>query len=197
MSDAMFNSPVCGIYLLRDADGNVLYVGQSKQVLARLAQHLAAGKSFQCVTVIPCEEAQLDDLEGLLIRAICPPLNGTPGPRSGLWPDEAFHWGAVPPRVRKVCDGITPDMQARIDRKNARNAAAAGRASESRRIADMSAAKTSAGYLSPNEVCAILKIDSDTLNKASKGNPAFPQPIKLSRGITRYRRSDVEEWVAA
>lgn len=49
--------------------------------------------------------------------------------------------------------------------------------------------------LTTREVTALLKLDRSTLwDWTRKGR--FPKPIKLGRA-TRYRRSDIEAWLAS
>jgi predicted DNA-binding transcriptional regulator AlpA len=92
----MFDSAICGIYLLRDEFGHVVYVGQSVNCVARIGTHSAdASKSFKSVTIIPRPEDELDDWEGFLIRALCPSQQGTEGPASKFW-GGAIHIGPPP-----------------------------------------------------------------------------------------------------
>jgi excisionase family DNA binding protein len=68
-----------GIYFLCVGDG-VVYVGQSVCPVARVAQHLTSGKVFDRAFVYPCLPEHLNLLEGALIRALVPELNGNGGP---------------------------------------------------------------------------------------------------------------------
>ena len=94
--------PVCGIYILRNSKGQPVYVGQSTNVLARIGDHANdINKVFCGITVLECEREELDDLEGLLIKVLAPPLNGNPG----VSPDiikSIQHWGAVPADVERL-----------------------------------------------------------------------------------------------
>ena len=65
---------ICGIYFLVK-DYRVVYVGQSKQVFARIATH-SANKDFDSIAYIPCAPDILDKLESLYIHTLNPPLNG-------------------------------------------------------------------------------------------------------------------------
>lgn len=79
---------VCGVYMLTDPVGHPLYVGQSVNVFARLSAH--GDKEFHGVRILPCDREHLNDIEGLLIRLLRPPLNGhakgwNGAPQSRLW----------------------------------------------------------------------------------------------------------------
>ena len=63
-----------GVYFLLK-EGNVVYVGQSINVYARIMQH--KDKCFDTFAYIPCENGQLDILESLYIHLLRPSLNGT------------------------------------------------------------------------------------------------------------------------
>lgn len=62
-----------GVYFLVDS-GKVVYVGQSVNVYARIAQH--HDKVFDSFAFIPCEKDMLNALESLYIHVLRPPLNG-------------------------------------------------------------------------------------------------------------------------
>ena len=66
---------ICGVYFLVH-DGRVVYVGQSVNVIARIAQHIADGKKFSRMAYVPCNRENLDVLESLYIHLLRPPLNG-------------------------------------------------------------------------------------------------------------------------
>ena len=61
-----------GVYFLIDS-GKVVYVGQSVNVYARIAQH--HDKVFDSFAFIPCAKDMLDSLESLYIHVLHPPLN--------------------------------------------------------------------------------------------------------------------------
>lgn len=63
-----------GVYFLVQAE-RVVYIGQSVNILARIAQHRAS-KDFDRFAFVPCEREDLDALESLYIHFIKPPLNG-------------------------------------------------------------------------------------------------------------------------
>lgn len=65
----------CGIYFLI-AEGRIVYVGQSINVLWRLGQH-AAERVFDAWHWIPCAREGLDQLEHAYIRALRPAWNKT------------------------------------------------------------------------------------------------------------------------
>lgn len=63
----------CGIYFLMK-DGEIVYVGQSVNVLSRLTHHLPE-KAFDAWHWIPCDRGALDQLERRYIDLFLPPLN--------------------------------------------------------------------------------------------------------------------------
>lgn len=64
----------CGVYFLVK-EGAVVYVGQSVNVHARIAQHRQQ-KEFDRFGFVPCDESALDVLESLYIHVLRPTLNG-------------------------------------------------------------------------------------------------------------------------
>lgn len=83
-------SPICGVYALLVGD-EIRYVGQSLDVQARLASHVAAGKVFDRVAIYPCQVDKLLELEASFIATLKPPENHTksgrlvlPVPRSAI-----------------------------------------------------------------------------------------------------------------
>ncbi|WP_186260300.1 phage integrase Arm DNA-binding domain-containing protein [Burkholderia gladioli] len=72
---ATFYDHVCGVYFLL-SQGAIVYVGQSKNVLGRIATHRAEGeKRFDRVFVVECKASELDHLEALYIDKFCPIYN--------------------------------------------------------------------------------------------------------------------------
>lgn len=69
-----------GIYFLM-REGEVVYVGQSVDVLHRIARHRREGKHFDAYSYMECEAADLDRLERLYIRALVPEDNMSFGNR--------------------------------------------------------------------------------------------------------------------
>ena len=70
---------VCGVYFLCDENSNILYIGQSIAPLSRLGQHRSRGRVFARAFLLPAPKAELDRIEGALIRHFNPPLNGVGG----------------------------------------------------------------------------------------------------------------------
>lgn len=66
-----------GIYFLC-LDGDVVYVGQSMKLNARVGSH--TDKEFDRAFVFPCVPEHLDHLEGAFIKAWKPKYNGNGGP---------------------------------------------------------------------------------------------------------------------
>lgn len=67
-------SDMSGIYFLIK-DGEVVYIGQSVSIFARIAEHRKS-KDFDSINWIPCKKEMLDKMESLYIHFIQPPLNG-------------------------------------------------------------------------------------------------------------------------
>ena len=67
-----------GVYFLV-ANGSIVYVGQSVNVLSRVGSHMES-KIFDQVFYLPLPEAEYDAVESAFIRWLRPPLNGNPGP---------------------------------------------------------------------------------------------------------------------
>ena len=63
-----------GVYFLID-NNEVVYVGQSVNIYARIAQH--TDKRFTHYAVIPCQPESLNKLESLYIHLLTPRLNGS------------------------------------------------------------------------------------------------------------------------
>lgn len=67
--------PPC-VYFLIDA-GAVVYIGQSRHLPSRLAQHNQNGKRWERVLFMPVPESELLRVEAQWIAALQPPLNKT------------------------------------------------------------------------------------------------------------------------
>ena len=68
--------PMCGIYFLLDSDDRVLYVGQSRDILARLTAHRRAREiAFARCVYQPFEQEELERAEGFYIHRFKPPHN--------------------------------------------------------------------------------------------------------------------------
>jgi hypothetical protein len=66
---------VSGVYYLYE-NGVVLYIGQSRNVYSRIAQHMAGAQfTFDCFAVQPCEPEALLRLEAEAIRRHMPRWN--------------------------------------------------------------------------------------------------------------------------
>lgn len=75
---AVPTSTASGIYFLIRA-GEVVYVGQSLDVLHRIARHRREGRPFDAYAVLECTVDKLDELERLYIRAFVPEDNWSMG----------------------------------------------------------------------------------------------------------------------
>jgi len=65
---------IIGVYFLFDGD-DLVYVGQSRNVLYRVGGHLKSIKEFDSYGVVECEADQLDSLEAAYIKRYQPILN--------------------------------------------------------------------------------------------------------------------------
>lgn len=179
-------SSVCGVYLLRDSEGSVMYVGQSVNVLGRIGAHAGdIAKTFASITVLECERDQLDDLEGLLIRTLSPPLNGGPGPQSALLKG-IQHWGPVPKSKRRFGDGLTYPAKESDDlvrlMRDVRIKANVGQNAEG-----------FVGTKSISELCGGIGLGTITRLEREEGFPAS----KKVGGKRIWRKIDVLHWLDA
>ena len=79
-----------GVYFLVAGD-TVVYIGQSVSVAARISTHRREKtKSFDYALFLPVPESELDAVEGSLIRAIKPPLNGKSAPLPNISSANAY-----------------------------------------------------------------------------------------------------------
>jgi len=77
----LFQSQPC-IYYLLDANDEVIYIGQTRNLYSRLIKHRFAGKNFVRYTFFPCEEGDLDRLEQEAIAKFKLATNKAPVTRS-------------------------------------------------------------------------------------------------------------------
>lgn len=63
-----------GVYFLM-LMGSIVYVGQTTDLLGRLARHRRLGREFDSYNFIPVERARLDEVESAYIAALMPRLN--------------------------------------------------------------------------------------------------------------------------
>jgi hypothetical protein len=70
----------CGVYFLMHR-GEVVYVGQSIDILGRISKHRREGKVFDAFNFIPCERSRALALEAQYITALLPALNSSFGVR--------------------------------------------------------------------------------------------------------------------
>ena len=76
---------LCGVYFLLDGE-EVVYVGQSVNVYARVANHRES-KRFATAICIPVPRDELDAVESAFIRRLRPRLNKS-GLSEGPWPGD-------------------------------------------------------------------------------------------------------------
>lgn len=67
-------SAACGIYFLI-REGEVSYIGQTKDVFLRLSKHRRDGRRFDAYNFLPCPESELDRMERMYIEAFMPKEN--------------------------------------------------------------------------------------------------------------------------
>lgn len=77
ISNAQQLNNVCGIYFLIK-DGEIVYVGQSVSVMARIQSHTAS-KEFDSFSFLPCKREILNVIESLYIHLLEPSGNGKAG----------------------------------------------------------------------------------------------------------------------
>lgn len=122
---------VPGVYFLFK-EGDLIYVGQSKDCYARIDAHRGNGRPFDLATVMPLEPQFLGQVEKALIRSYKPPGNVTHAQKSG--PGRAADTQAAPnfarmqfkrvfPEPPKFAPG--PDALGTISRGKARDLASA------------------------------------------------------------------------
>lgn len=92
-------APIVGVYFLI-AGTEVVYVGQSRNVCARIQAHVG-NKIFDKIAVLRVEAAELDFVESVYIHALGPRLNGPP-PKSLA---QLAEFNAKPPTRRR---GVGP-----------------------------------------------------------------------------------------
>ena len=69
-----------GVYFLING-ADVVYVGQSVDVLKRISRHMTDGRVFQSFAFLSCPESELDRIEKLYITALMPEWNMSLGNR--------------------------------------------------------------------------------------------------------------------
>jgi hypothetical protein len=75
VDSAIGRSELCGVYFLI-LGGEVVYIGQSKNVYRRIGRHCDDEKvEFDSFNVLPCHESRLDELESAYISALMPLFN--------------------------------------------------------------------------------------------------------------------------
>lgn len=72
-----------GVYFLL-SEGEVTYVGQSVDVLHRVARHRREGRAYDAFSYIECERSEMDRLEALYIKAFIPVGNISFGKPAGM-----------------------------------------------------------------------------------------------------------------
>ena len=99
-----------GVYFLVHKN-KVVYIGQSISPLARISSHTINGKKFDSAFLVPVPSYALDAVEGALIRALKPPLNGGESrKKSGnlMAPGNSIEDQSA---INKFCPGLTNKSQ--------------------------------------------------------------------------------------
>lgn len=92
-----------GVYFLLRGE-NVIYVGQSVDVLHRIARHRREGRMFDAFAYIECVAADLDRLESSYIKALVPEENWSFGNSTQLTRPQVRR-----PRKPRPLTAATPD----------------------------------------------------------------------------------------
>ena len=66
--------PLTGVYFMVKDDA-IVYIGKSLDIQLRLLMHKGNDRDYDRVWYIPCDAADLDDLEKAAILTLLPPLN--------------------------------------------------------------------------------------------------------------------------
>lgn len=94
-SEIRCEKPICGVYFLLE-DAEVVYVGQSINVISRLASHVTEGqKQFNRWTYIEVERANLDHVESFYITLLRPRHNKAGVPKLLAQNDPAINGEAA------------------------------------------------------------------------------------------------------
>ncbi len=74
MQEAQPIRKITGIYFLI-MNEEIVYVGQSVNILQRVGSHISEGKKFNKFSFVECNESQLRVIESVYIKMIQPMLN--------------------------------------------------------------------------------------------------------------------------
>ena len=164
-----------------------MYVGQSVNVLARVGQHAGdLSKMFHGVSILECERDALDDLEGLLIQSIAPPLNTSLGTHP-KFVKSTQHWGRVPKRIRDM----TP---IKFERTQAREVT--GLEDLIRHVQNISKLPDQVvGYANATEAGNLMGGMSAQALKSLSEREGFPSHKKIG-GRLVWNRAAIIEWIA-
>lgn len=191
MSDLshLIMNQTAGVYILRDKDGAITYVGQSSNVAARISAH-SKQKEFSSACILQCKKEHLNDIEAILIKAICPQENTKHGtPESSLL--EGIFWvGEIPESVSKVRAKKEPLVKLDEPKRVESHRAVQARTSQ---LTSTSAPHRRIPTAAVRKICGNISdmtlwrwLDNEALN--------FPKPIYIGR--RRYwREADVVAWL--
>lgn len=74
LDGALERHKICGIYFLI-RERNIVYVGQSQDIMARLSTHANGDKLFDSFNFVACDPAELSNLEAEYIVQLNPEYN--------------------------------------------------------------------------------------------------------------------------
>jgi len=74
-TEVHFGPGIYGLFV----HGELVYIGQSKNVFSRISEHARRGRKFTHYNIIPCTEYELDYFEALLIEKLSPSQNISTG----------------------------------------------------------------------------------------------------------------------
>lgn len=183
-----------GVYILRDKNGVITYIGQSVNVASRILSH-SKQRKFESACILQCKKEHLNDIEGILIKALCPRENTKKGtPESSLLQDIVWV-GKIPTcasRIRAKKEQLVKVDETGSARSNCNKSIQKHSrepqqqpANPHRRI-PAAAVRVICGDISAMTLWRWL--DDEDLN--------FPKPIYIGR--RRYwREADVIEWMEA
>jgi excinuclease UvrABC nuclease subunit len=107
LKNAKFFARECGVYFLIK-NSKIVYIGSSKSISYRLAQHIFSGKEFDSFTKIICPSSDRLVLEKMYIKRYMPILNlripmaSKPKKIYCKMDEETFKWLSSQARKKKI-----------------------------------------------------------------------------------------------
>ena len=170
-----------GVYFLT-LNGIIVYVGQSKKPMQRIATHLSEGvKTFDGAYIRHCPEAELDQLESFFIHALEPAYNCTMPNGEFVAPESKARSIDV---AKMLCDHSLIGRDNKILPKRAKPNASPVVHQEFRQ----------GRLLRLYDVIEITGIKKSTIYDGVKSGD-FPKPVKLSKRAVAWRDDDIQRWI--